>query len=88
LALLAGVLETLWTQEERSWLASTSGQRTYDYDDTREWAARVHEDIVDAIEAGDEQRAKSLLIEHLIETQVHVLSNPGPSRAVVAKNFG
>lgn len=76
LRVLAGSVETLWSAHEQHWVAEMG--RRGDAPDVDERAGRVdaHEAIVDAIAAGDADRAGRLAGEHLRATRLYAMASP------------
>lgn len=74
LALVAGSLETLWSNHESNWAESTNAQGEYPNLPARKSVLRTHVKITEAIEEGDAARARHLVAQHLHESQRYVLS--------------
>ena len=78
LMIVIGALERLWSFHEKAWAdyADAAGSAP----DPDLWASVIaaHEEIADAIEAGDADRAQRLVAAHLAEVQPLVLEHRAP----------
>jgi DNA-binding FadR family transcriptional regulator len=73
LALVAGALESLWSQHESTWLEFRDAEL-----DVR---------IIEAIESGDAVGARRLVAQHLAESQTYVLSESANQHITVATAY-
>ncbi len=83
LALVAGSLETLWSNHESNWAETTNAHGEYPNLPARKSVLRTHVKITEAIEEGDAARARHLVAQHLKESQRYVLSQGGKQRITV-----
>jgi GntR family transcriptional regulator, transcriptional repressor for pyruvate dehydrogenase complex len=74
MALVAGALETLWSNHESNWAEATNAHGHYPKAPARHAVLRTHVKITEAIEDGDAVRARHLVSQHLHESQRYVLS--------------
>jgi GntR family transcriptional repressor for pyruvate dehydrogenase complex len=76
MALVAGSLETLWSNHESTWAeaATATAQGESPNAPAREAVLSTHVEITEAIEEGDAVRARHLVSQHLHESQRYVLS--------------
>jgi DNA-binding FadR family transcriptional regulator len=74
MALVAGALETLWSNHESNWAEATNARGDYPKTSARDAVLRTHVKITEAIEEGDSARAKHLAARHLHESQRYVLA--------------
>lgn len=74
MALVAGSLETLWSNHETNWAEATNAHGDYPKAPARDAVLRTHVKITEAIEDGDAVRARHLVAQHLHESQRYVLS--------------
>jgi GntR family transcriptional regulator, transcriptional repressor for pyruvate dehydrogenase complex len=85
LALVAGALESLWSQHETTWLEFRDAELD---DDAR--AVKVleaHVRTLAAIERGDVKETRSLVTHHLAESQTYVLSESADLNVTVAPPY-
>ena len=80
---VVGSLETLWTGHLNWWAQETAARGEYPSLSRRRIALRVHTKIVDAIEAGDAERARTLAARHVADTQTYLLAGD-PEQRIVA----
>ncbi|MUL48641.1 FadR family transcriptional regulator [Mycobacterium sp. CBMA293] len=66
--ILAGALETLWSSHELSWSRQFTDHASIPVDERRA-ALEEHRTLIDAIEAGDAERARELAARHLLDAQ-------------------
>jgi DNA-binding FadR family transcriptional regulator len=85
LALVAGALESLWSQHESTWLEFRDAE--FDDDQVAVKVLRAHQRIIEAIEGGDALDARVLVAQHLAESQTYVLSEGGGQRITVATPY-
>ena len=69
-----GALATLWSTQEQEWADALASGDGYPSIKDRKAVVRVHEKIVDAIEAGDRSHAMSLARSHARAYPKHVLA--------------
>jgi len=74
MALVAGSLETLWSNHESTWAEVSTAHGDYPKAPAREAVLLTHVKITEAIEEGDAVRARHLVSQHLHESQRYVLS--------------
>jgi DNA-binding FadR family transcriptional regulator len=74
MALVAGSLETLWSNHESNWAEVSNAHGEYPNLPARKSVLRTHLKITEAIEEGDAARARHLVAQHLHESQRYVLS--------------
>jgi len=75
--ILAGALETLWSAHELSWSRQFTDHTSIPVEERRT-VLEDHSALIDAIEAGNAQRARELAAEHLLDAQHY----PGSAGAV------
>lgn len=81
--LLVGALERLWSEQERQWAARAERAGGYPAPKLRREVLKTHKQILDAIAAGDAQRAGRIARRHLDTSQRYTLAGAG-SRIVRA----
>ncbi|MBX5488128.1 Pyruvate dehydrogenase complex repressor [Mycolicibacterium hassiacum DSM 44199] len=80
---VVGSLETLWTGHLNWWAAESAAKGEYPALRRRRIAMNVHHKLVDAIEAGDTERARKLAAKHLAATQAY-FQGADPEQRIVA----
>ena len=85
LALVAGALESLWSQHESTWLEFRDAE--LDDDEVAVKVLKAHVRIIEAIESGDEVDARRLVAQHLAESQTYVLSESANQHITVATPY-
>ena len=85
LALVAGALESLWSQHESTWLEFRDAE--LDDDEVAVKVLEAHVRIMEAIESGDAVEARELVAQHLAESQTYVLSEGADHRITVATPY-
>nr|BFE58345.1 FCD domain-containing protein [Dactylosporangium thailandense] len=78
LRILVGMLESVWSIQERGWARQAAEEESYPTVDLRRAVLRAHDSIVDAIEAGDADQAGRLMRAHLQASQLYVASENAP----------
>ncbi len=78
--LVAGALESLWSAHEASWSVTATEQGRFPAPLLRKRALQEHEQLIDAIEAGDIDRATRTARKHLATAQQYPLSDGGGGR--------
>jgi DNA-binding FadR family transcriptional regulator len=81
MALVVGMVETLWTTYETSWADRQNVDGSYPSVEARRSALRAHMALSDAIAKGDVERARRLSARHLADAQ-HVVLASAPERSV------
>jgi GntR family transcriptional regulator, transcriptional repressor for pyruvate dehydrogenase complex len=85
LELVAGALESLWSQHESTWLEFRDAE--LDDDEVAVKVLEAHARILDAIESGDAREAQSLVAQHLAASQTYVLSESADLNITVAPPY-
>ena len=87
--LVAGALETLWSAHEESWSETATEQGRFPAPLLRKRAMQEHEELIDAIAAGDIDRATRTARKHLATAQQYPLGDGagGPVRAEHLRRF-
>jgi len=85
LALVAGALESLWSQHESTWLEFRDAE--LDDDEVAVKVLKAHVRIIEAIESGDAVDARRLVAQHLAESQTYVLSESANQHITVATAY-
>ena len=85
LALVAGALESLWSQHESTWLEFRDAE--LDDDEVAVRVLKAHVRIIEAIESGDAVDARRLVAQHLAESQTYVLSESANQHITVATAY-
>lgn len=75
--IVAGVLESLWTAHETSWSVAASEEGRFPATLLRKRALQEHEQLIEAIAAGDIDRAARTARRHLTTAQQYPLSDNG-----------
>jgi GntR family transcriptional repressor for pyruvate dehydrogenase complex len=75
--LVAGALESLWSAHEESWSQAATQQGRFPEPLLRKRALQEHEQLIDAITAGDIDRATRTARKHLSTAQQYPLSDGG-----------
>ncbi|WP_432974900.1 FadR/GntR family transcriptional regulator [Dactylosporangium sp. CA-233914] len=78
LRILVGMLESVWSIQERGWARQAAEEESYPTVDLRRAVLRAHDSIVAAIEAGDADQAGQLMRAHLEASQLYVASQNAP----------
>lgn len=79
---VVGSLEELWSGRERQWAARSSATGHYPTMRERQAVLKTHRAITDAIQSGNEKRAKEIAARHLCDTQTYVLTDEATQRIV------
>jgi GntR family transcriptional regulator, transcriptional repressor for pyruvate dehydrogenase complex len=85
LALVAGALESLWTNHETTWVEFRDAE--FDDGQVAVQVLSAHVRIMEAIEIGDSVEARGLVAQHLAESQTYVLSENANQHITVATPF-
>ena len=85
LALVAGALESLWSQHESTWLEFRDAE--LDDDEVAVKVLEAHARILEAIESGNATEVQSLVAQHLAESQTYVLSESANLHITVAPPY-
>jgi GntR family transcriptional repressor for pyruvate dehydrogenase complex len=75
--LTVGALESLWSEQERQWAQRAQSQGSYPVEKYRREVLSAHKSIVDAISAGQAERATRLATKHLEHSQRYALEGSG-----------
>jgi DNA-binding FadR family transcriptional regulator len=78
LVIVIGALERLWSLHEKAWADYADAAGSEEGPDLRASAIAAHEEITDAIEAGDASRAQHLVAAHLAKVQPLMLDHRAP----------
>jgi DNA-binding FadR family transcriptional regulator len=82
--LLAGALESLWSAHEESWSVAASEAGRFPEPLLRKRALQEHEQLIDAIAAGDIDRATRTARRHLLTAQQYPLGEGGGGKVQAA----
>jgi GntR family transcriptional regulator, transcriptional repressor for pyruvate dehydrogenase complex len=77
LVLLVGVLEALWSAHEADWADRTQAEGSYPARQLREEVLRAHQQVIEAIRAGESDRTERLVRQHLRASQSFTLEMNG-----------
>jgi DNA-binding FadR family transcriptional regulator len=81
LRIFAGMMEAIWSVQERGWARKAADESSYPNITLRRSVLKAHDAITDAIEAGDAELAGKLTRSHLAASQLYVASeDAGPVR--------
>ncbi len=69
LVVMAGALESLWSSHESSWASRVDSAEVSRAERLR--ALDDHRELIDAIERGDAEEARSLSLRHLLKSQLY-----------------
>jgi GntR family transcriptional repressor for pyruvate dehydrogenase complex len=83
--IVAGALESLWTAHETTWSVAASEEGSFPSTLLRKRALQEHEQLIDAIAAGDIDRAGRTARRHLATAQQYPLSGNG--RAAIRAEY-
>ncbi|MET7400274.1 FCD domain-containing protein [Dactylosporangium sp. NPDC005572] len=83
LRMFAGMMESIWSVQERGWARRAADESSYPSVDLRRAVLRAHDSILKAIEAGDADLAGRVTRAHLKASQLYVASSEAPSVRVV-----
>jgi GntR family transcriptional regulator, transcriptional repressor for pyruvate dehydrogenase complex len=83
MAAVMGSLEALWTGHERQWAQQTAATGAYPGLSERRAVLGAHTKLAQAIEAGDDEKARRLAARHVCETQNYVVASD-PDRRIHA----
>jgi GntR family transcriptional repressor for pyruvate dehydrogenase complex len=78
LVIVIGALERLWSLHEKAWADYADAAGSESGPDLRASVVAAHEEITDAIEAGDASRAQHLVSAHLAKVQPLMLDHRAP----------
>ena len=78
LVIVIGALESLWSLHKKAWADYADAAGTGPEPDLRASVVAAHEEITDAIEAGDASRAQHLVAAHLAKVQPLILDHRAP----------
>jgi GntR family transcriptional repressor for pyruvate dehydrogenase complex len=78
LVIVIGALESLWSLHKKAWADSAEGTGSTPEPELRASVVAAHEEITDAIEAGDPGRAHQLVAAHLAEVSPLILDHRAP----------
>jgi GntR family transcriptional repressor for pyruvate dehydrogenase complex len=84
--LVAGALETLWSNHESTWAEASDARGEYPGLPARKSVVRMHLQITRAIEEGDSALARSLVAQHLHKSQRFVLAK-GKDEHITVEGF-
>jgi GntR family transcriptional regulator, transcriptional repressor for pyruvate dehydrogenase complex len=76
LRVIAGMLESVWSVQERDWAREAAEGKSYPETALREAVIRAHAAISDAIGTGDAEAAVRVTKAHLDASQLYVASHP------------
>lgn len=79
---VAGMLESVWSSQERNWAREATEEQSYPELELRHAVIKAHGAIASAIQSGNVTRAVELIRSHLDASQLYVASDP--DRAVRA----
>jgi DNA-binding FadR family transcriptional regulator len=81
LRMFAGMMEAIWSVQERGWARKAADDSSYPNIALRQSVLKAHESIAAAIESGDAEAAGRLTRSHLAASQLYVASDDaGPVR--------
>jgi len=83
LILMVGALESLWSEQERSWAQRAHSRGQYPVEKYRRDVINAHKALVDGIAAGQADKVARLARRHLQESQHYALGD-GTNRLVTA----
>jgi GntR family transcriptional repressor for pyruvate dehydrogenase complex len=83
LVVLVGVFEALWDAHEESWADRIDAGGLYPEVSLRKAVLRAHAQILEAVEAGDAERAERLSQEHIKASQVYSMPKGTEASALV-----
>jgi DNA-binding FadR family transcriptional regulator len=83
LRIFAGMMESVWSVQERGWAHRASDEASYPSVDLRRAVLRAHGAIAKAIETGDRDRAGKITQAHLEASQLYVASTDAASVRVL-----
>jgi DNA-binding FadR family transcriptional regulator len=83
LRIFAGMMESIWSVQERGWARKAADEASYPSVELRRAVLRAHDSIVKAIETGDADQAGRLTRAHLKASQLYVASDDAPPVRVV-----
>lgn len=75
LRVIAGMLESVWSSQERGWAQEATAGQNYPSVELRKTVVKTHGSIATAIAAGDVDKAVRLTKTHLEASQLYVASN-------------
>jgi DNA-binding FadR family transcriptional regulator len=78
LVIVIGALESLWSLHKKAWADYADAVGSEPIPDLRASVVAAHEEITDAIEAGDAGRAQNLAAAHLAKVSPFVLDHRAP----------
>jgi GntR family transcriptional repressor for pyruvate dehydrogenase complex len=78
LRIFAGMLESIWSVQERGWALRAADEASYPSVELRHAVLRAHGSIVKAIETGDAELAGKVTRAHLKASQLYVASDGAP----------
>ena len=76
--IVIGALESLWSLHKKAWADYADAVGSEPIPDLRASVVAAHEEITDAIEAGDAGRAQNLAAAHLAKVSPFVLDHRAP----------
>jgi GntR family transcriptional regulator, transcriptional repressor for pyruvate dehydrogenase complex len=78
LVIVIGALERLWSLHKKAWADYVDAAGTGPIPELRASVVAAHEEITDAIEAGDASRAQHLVAAHLATVEPFILGHRAP----------
>ena len=86
LQIVIGALESLWSLHKKAWADYAAAAGSEPIPHLRSSVVAAHEQITDAIEAGDASRAHRLVAEHLTKVAPLILGHRAPPIDVTGAN--
>jgi GntR family transcriptional repressor for pyruvate dehydrogenase complex len=87
LRVIAGMLESVWSVQEKGWAKEAAEDRSYPDVRLRRRVVKAHQAIADAIRAGEAAEASDLTRRHLEASQLYVAAEGG-RRVHVLDEYG
>jgi DNA-binding FadR family transcriptional regulator len=78
LVIVMGALESLWSLHKQAWATYAEEVGAEPTPNLRASVVAAHEEITDAIEAGDAARAHQLVVAHLVTVSPMVIDHQAP----------
>jgi Transcriptional regulators len=75
LRVFAGMLEAIWSVQERGWARKAADEASYPHISLRQSVLKAHDAIVKAIQSGDAELAGKVTRSHLAASQLYVASD-------------